>query len=772
MTRFKCCFAAVVVAAIVAVVPVANAQTFHFVAAGSSAQWQMAGLAADQLALNQATATSSGNSVCHWTASSGTNVGALVNDDRDQPLNRIEAEPGNIWIVWSQNIPCSQVAATENTATVTDLWVGVSVDSTVGVRAFSAPQVGATAGPGAIVTLGSLDVAGTAGKGKIQAALWPDNGGLTTADTPIPTATVTAVNTGGSLVGGGGGTGGIHVNVGMTDIRPEDALFATVRSITALNTTTYAGLGYVGPTSNIGAPIYTNSGLAVNAGTGTTANPVRFGLSGKVDPFNTANHAPTYTTIPIGAAPIVFIANNGTGAPLITNITTGIVPDVAQPAADYLASLFFGGEENCDTNDLVFGGPGDGAGTPLTIFLREPLSGTENTTEYSLFRSVGNTKGSQETGVVNPTRAPYNPLALTCTSGHGLRSRAIGTGEVVGSASPAYGLLGTPSSIGYIFYGFANAAKLTPVANFNYLTLDGVDPIYDFTSDNPLPQQELPACGTSTQPSCPALTEWPATAKYPAGFSFPNLRNGTYKAWSVYRWLIANSNINSDPYGYDQVAITAQNYVDQDVADFVPYVACSLTDPNCQTTAPVDGLSVYHSHFTQETIAGKNGYGTLPNQFGAAEGYAGNTLLAGECTPVTSPIVTCTNTPQCVTRTANAASVCAFVEAGGDEGGFIEGPFGQPTAVAGTVEIHTSLTAGKGYEIQWKTGTKFTAGTPWEGQTLNIGGNNYTVANVTVTATVLYITTKPTGTNLSIVSDSGTLPGVVAVFDGVISKHQ
>ena len=50
MTRFKSLFAAAVASAIVAVAPAASAQTFHFVGAGSSAQFTMAAVATDEAA--------------------------------------------------------------------------------------------------------------------------------------------------------------------------------------------------------------------------------------------------------------------------------------------------------------------------------------------------------------------------------------------------------------------------------------------------------------------------------------------------------------------------------------------------------------------------------------------------------------------------------------------------------------------------------------------------------------------------------------------------
>jgi hypothetical protein len=129
--------------------------------------------------------------------------------------------------------------------------------------------------------------------------LWPDG----KADVSLLTAT----NVSNAIGTSSKGTGDVHVNVAFTDLRPEDALYATTRALGKLNTTTWSGLGYIGPTSNIGAPIYTAQG------TGTSATPVKFALSGKADPI-TKIVVPAYTTIPVGAEPVIFVLNNG-GAP-------------------------------------------------------------------------------------------------------------------------------------------------------------------------------------------------------------------------------------------------------------------------------------------------------------------------------------------------------------------------------------------------------------------------------------------------------------------------
>jgi ABC-type phosphate transport system substrate-binding protein len=678
MTRFKSLLAAAAATAIVAVVPASAQLNVHFVGAGSSAQFTMAAIATDQAAINLNTANGGGETVQHWTFKNGVSV----NDNRD---SRILGELGNIALVWL-----------ESSGTVTDIWATVSVDSTVGVRTFSAQE---TSGSGAQIQINQAS--GTAGGGLISPQiLWPDNN----ADVALSSSALAAVNT--SV------TGGVHVNVGLTDIRPEDALFATTRAYTALNTTTYKGLGYVGPTKYIGAPIYTDQG------TGTVATPIGFALSGKEDPISKID-VPAYTTIPIGAAPIVFIMNNG-GTYGVHDLISGVVPD--ETGGPYYLSTFFGGTRACDTDDYAFGGNGDGAGTPLTVLLREPLSGTMNTTEFSLFRSTKNPDGSQETGVINPTRSPYNPLALSCPT-HGQRQRAIGTGEVVNAVKA------DANSIGYIFYGFANAAKLTG-SSYNYLTVDGVDPLALPGTTN----QELPNCTGTTCPS----SLWTGSESY------PNLRNGTYKAWSIYRWLVYNT--DTDAYGPTAVAQIAQDYVDSDIADFVPFL----------TSTGSDGLSVYRSHFTQSAITGNNGSATAANSLNN-----GNTLGGGS-------------------------------EAGGDEGGYIEGPFGITGPYTGYVEwhnateVHDDATVA---EVQWKLGAEFQAGAGWVGCTIGLGNPNSPTYTQTIqgcpekgvnkcnpTTTILYVGAKNPASSetidvpYTVSCTNKTYPA--ATTPGVLSKHQ
>jgi ABC-type phosphate transport system substrate-binding protein len=562
MTRIKFLLAVLAVAAMVAVTPTANAQTAHVVGVGSSAQFLGTVTAMDALA--QANVTT-GNCVYHWTAK-----GDLEAHDNRDSLNRIldEAASG-VGIVWIAALDSGDVCpggsgtVSSGNNGVTDVWLVAEYDSTLGVRLFSAQQVAttcngvaATSCPGATVYFPSLTFP-VASTGLVNTGLWPDDA----ADVPLPSAFETYV--------GNAAPGNLNVNMALTDIRPEDALYATTRAKTALSTTTYAGLGYVGPTSQIGAPIYENSTLGSH-----TYTPIGFALSGGKDPINTKATVPPYTTIPVGAAPIVFAYNNaGAYSASVSNLTTGVNGEgTAGTAGKYYLANLFDGTTDCDTNNKTFGGSGVAGGTTINLILREPLSGTMNTTEFSLFRTTGNTDDSQEKGIINPTRSPYNPLGLACTGGGGSRLRAIGTGDVLA------GINKNANYLGYFFFSFANSNSVigtNPQANYNYFLVDGVDPI-----GLPTTNQELPECAGP----CPA-NQWTGS------ISFPNLRNGTYKAWSLYRWTVYTS--DTDSLGPIGLAAEIQNQIDatNSNADFVPF-----------SNSSGDGLNVYRSHFTQSLV--------------------------------------------------------------------------------------------------------------------------------------------------------------------------
>lgn len=700
MTRFKLLFAALAVAAIVTVLPGANAQTAHVVGVGSSAQFLGTMIGMSELAINN---LASGQCIYHWTKKN-----ALEAHDNRDSLNRILDETGNLGVVW--DAACSDSTGNTN---VTDVWLDGQYDSTLGVRLFSAQQKSPTAGPGATVYLNGT-AAGTISDNLVSpATLWADN----KADVAIPAAVVSFIGT--------AAPGTLHVNMGLTDIRPEDALAATTRTLTALNTTTYKGLGYLGPTKQIGSPI-----LTAQSGSTSSFTPIGFALTGGKDPINTAVIVPAYTTIPIGAAPIVFIYNNGGSfSSSVADLTTGIKGDgTANTAGSYKLANLFDGTTSCDTHNPAFtGGSGDGGGTALTIFLREPLSGTMNTTEYTTFRTTGNVNDSQETGVINPTRSPYNPLNLGCPN-KGARQRRIGNGQVVSAVNS------TVNGMGYMFWSFANASAVigsNAQANYQYLTLDGVDPIGLSTTN-----QQLFLC---TTPTCPS-------SLWSGSVSYPNLRNGTYKAWSMYRWLVYTP--DTDPLGPTALSVSIQDNIDTTVADFVPFV----------TSTNSDGMEVYREHFTQS---------------GKTCSYTSTILASQTCDGTASPT-------ESLTR---GNSIGGLNEQGGDEGGVI---IGWDHSTVTTTKVTTgscvgntkvAKTAGRTFGFSGSS-AGHTTGQPLKlvGLNVTINGSSQTVSScINPTSTTLYVTgqTGTIGTGLSFSAYiTPTTTGTLGGDNGALTKKQ
>jgi hypothetical protein len=535
--------------AALALVPVANAAvTVHFIGVGSSAMFQAMAVAA----VNDPGLAGAGSH--HYTISGNCSSGpcAKIHEQRGTP-GQIPDESGNVWLVWNN--------------AQTEAWAYLSVDSVVGNRAYFA-------NPRPLLQLDPDTNNGTKhGANLISPFLFLN--GDTTADASclgqtscdalnIPNAIYLAIT-------------GQQITAGLTDIRPEDAQFAQVRVTKALNATTAVGLGYT-MTNNVGIPIKSSfSGSS-------QATPVNFSIKGK-DPI-TLNTVKKYVVTPVGAAPIVFIANRG-----------GVLASLTDATEDQLHTVFSG--TNCSTTALGLGG----GSSPVTAILREPLSGTMNTTEYSVFRLYTSTaipKLSQEKNVGAPTvGTSANPLSTAggvhdggkpCLAGGGHRYRAIGTGQMVNGASGVGGVKQEPDSIGYAFFSFGNISGIAD-ASHGYIKLDGIDPIFNsYGGGDPgqIGGGRLPTCDTALNGSpggCRASDVWTA------GNSYPHLRDGSYRAWSILR-------VVSDPpigqtggtqAGSDAItlATTARNFVDNTVADFVSFSA----------------LNVYRSHFKLPKMA-------------------------------------------------------------------------------------------------------------------------------------------------------------------------
>lgn len=290
---------------------------------------------------------------------------------------------------------------------------------------------------------------------------------------------------------------GAAVNVGATDITPEDALVATQRSL---------ALGYNGTAPN---PFKTGV-----SGATTVATPVPFSLTAK--PF---------TLTPLGAVPVVVFVNNGPGFSALTGANLNID---SFTLAGYLSGQF------TRTTDLQLASSTTTTAYPVHTYVREALSGTYNTMEYTNPESTAKlgftqgrqsgstgTSGGQELNVSSKTSNPLNEPASGTGSGpaNSGRIRAIGTGQLVTAVNGD-----STDALGYAFYA---AGTFSGKTNLRYLTVDGADPIQDsYTSGS--------------------LTN--------ATVTFRNIVNGGYPLWSILR-VVTQQN---PPAGISSIITAAQ----------------------------------------------------------------------------------------------------------------------------------------------------------------------------------------------------------------------
>jgi hypothetical protein len=443
----------------------------------------------------------------------------------------VPAEVGTVWVEW------------DNSASPTVVCAYLSVDSSVGNTLFFAKPAS---------TFQILEAAGTPGQSKIP--------GLTDTAGGIPAAVISALNN-------------QPFNADMTDIRPEDSLYAVNRALGSLNTVNYSGLGY-GP-GPVGKAISDSFGL------NTSATPVAFNISGK-DPI-TQQGIRNWITTSVGAEPVMIFVN--------TQQTSG-------GTGDFSNSNAF---QNVNRFDLAMAVNGtypytrdisSATGLPavaMNIALREPISGTYNTFEFCIPRSV-EINSTMELGV-NPGVPGGDPLNVANPYSGGWRKRVIGTGEMTSQVANA----ANGDVLGFAFWSTGNFANIQ--ANVRYLTLDGVDPLF--------PSYE----GGTFPPNC--------SSNCPGEVAFTNVLNGSYPAWTVLRVATASP----IPSGVQALITKAQNYAVTTIPDFVPF-----------EYAGQQYLTVFRSHFSRPGLkAGtriSNGHIPGVPEAGGDEGGAVLTLQA------------------------------------------------------------------------------------------------------------------------------------------------
>jgi hypothetical protein len=387
----------------------------------------------------------------------------------------------------------------------TDIACYVTVDSTVGVRAmFAAPRAKLWLDPGITTIPGSNLVSGF-------------------RDTVVnlPAAVYDwLVNR--------------EFDLAFSEVAPEDAKHATALTLAKYGSVTVKS---------------SYSSKEVQA--------IDFNILGQ-DPLTGANVPTGYQTRIVGASPIiVFVSDHATGAghlgekgsygePLFQNINSSVLAG------------FYDGSFSL-TRDII--GDSSMDPIPVTSHMREPLSGTYNTFEYTIPASVG-IGSSQENGI---TSNPLNyPVIVDPSHGdgttNGARKRVIGTGEMVSKT------IAVDDSMGYSFWGYGNFNGA--FGTTHYLAVDGVDPLLD---------------------SYWSYGFYPNTTQV----TMKNVKNGSYPIWGYYHAVL-------DPLS---AAGAYFGWVESITETILPYVPefVSLSE-----------MTAFRSHFTRPETATIPHNGNIP----------------------------------------------------------------------------------------------------------------------------------------------------------------
>jgi hypothetical protein len=487
------------------------------------------------------TGTGATNTPCVWTSKKNSNIVARDNRPFVATGSSVD-EQGNFWVTWNQGNGVGATCADplHGTSTINvNVYSYMQLDSTVGDKCFFEGD-----GPSATGCQQVLTVALPAAGANLLTGF---------TDTSLPSVIESAVN-------------GKHFTYAGTDIRPEDAKFATYRMFQPCGQVTYRnpydlgyrltyGLGYSGAHTGIGLQVH-------SAFSSSVFNVLDFAINGGPDPITGNPTPPSFAVSTVGAQPIVVAV-----AP--ASDTAGIAG--ASDINGFTLSLFYEGILARST-DLM----GPSTTNPVVTLVREPLSGTYNTFEYSMPNS-SQFHTSQDDNFCNGS-AVYN-TTMNIGSGTGaepgaVRARVIGTGEMVSTLQAA-----TSDSLGYFFWSAANA---NGASNLKYLTVNGVDPLLDsYGSSGGLTYTQGALPQASPGAGVPPLT----------AVSFKNLNAGDYPIWSAIRIVSAPS----DP--AVAALLTSLGPINSTQHDYITLA----------------NLKVWHSHFPIYAIVGNWANGTTIN---------------------------------------------------------------------------------------------------------------------------------------------------------------
>jgi hypothetical protein len=370
-----------------------------------------------------------------------------------------------------------------------------------------------------------------------------------------------------------------------------------------------------------------------------TANAAAYSFTG-TDPISGVA-IPASQQLRIGLqAELVFVNTANTSAGGFGNMTApGFLPHPLTTVSSHTLSAMYTGAAFF-TRDVYGGAAGAIPQVFAHTLVREPFSGTYNVFEAQVVRQRdGFNANSQETGVCGPSQSCYtsacfigtattfptaacsNPMNFCIGSNCALKTRVIGTGQMISIGNTA----ALPDTLGYAFWSLGNFGNKL---NMKYLMVDGVDPLFPGygTADGGhggvfpggvtgqgtvalLPAPTAGQCGgyfngdggvTITNFSCNAYN-------LP---TFDGIQNGSYRLWNMVQAQYYGSSALAPT--FSPINITGFILGAQDQAagatprlnDFVPWVFCGNASCSSIAASPVQ---VFRSHYGLGGVAPNNG---------------------------------------------------------------------------------------------------------------------------------------------------------------------
>lgn len=603
MKKWKLCSAVLALAIAFTCVAAnsAQAQSIPVVGVGSSAFFGASGIAA----ISGDPVRGSG-ALCgsrFWTGSA-----SAVDARKSLTSPPIPDEGGTLWVAW------------DNDTTPTIICAYLSVDTIVGQRLFFGR--GSTGNATLVIPTTACSAAG----GNKISFVWD----TATAGLPLAVHNALMGNSGGSC---GAPTNPVHFNVAFTDVRSEDAQF--IGNNRALcNDANSSAFFPPDDKSCLGfGPGVASPGTAVVSSYSSAAsNSVAYSFTG-TDPIS-GIAIPASQESPVGAqAMLIFVNTTNNAAGGFGNLySTGKLTNVSSHtlSAMYTGQAFF-------TRDVAGLNPSSGVPQVFAHLLqREPQSGSYTTFEWQVIRQRdGFNANSQETGILGPSQPGYtsacfvqnanayptiscsNPLNYCLGSNCALRTRVIGTGQMISTGNNA----SLPDNLGYAFWSLGNYGNKQ---NIRYLTLDGVDALFpSYSTHNGVFPGGVAGQGTSALLGAPAAGQCGGYFNGDGGVTISNfscnsytlptfdgIQNGTYRNWNEIQVNYYGSSAlapSFSPLNITGFVLSAQDQTapapTARIPDFFPTLYCA----NAACSSTVSPLNVFRSHYTIGGVVGNNG---------------------------------------------------------------------------------------------------------------------------------------------------------------------